>query len=93
MPIPASYRQIKTAQIEAATPTMAKHPKILKDFVEAVLQDEWNKPRQCNGITTEIVDGFVVITFNMVNASAIMVKIAITELQDLHSQIGDILGQ
>jgi hypothetical protein len=90
--IPASYRVVKTARIYAEMPEMAKYPPIFKAFVDAVLADEWGKARTTSDIQIEIVDGMVHITFVLQGYSPVNVDISITELVEMHQQIGAILG-
>lgn len=90
--IPAAYRVVKTAKIRAEMPDMAKYPPIFKQFVDAVLADEWGKASTTSDIEMKMVDGMVHLAFILKGHSPVHVEISIVELAELHSRIGAMLG-
>ena len=75
-------------------PAMARKPDIFKQYVNAVLQEEWGKSRQTSDVHLWMndEDSLVRVEFTMVNSSPITTKLAIADMIELQREISNILG-
>jgi hypothetical protein len=94
MDISPAYRVLRTAAIQRQMPAMARKPDIFKQYVNAVLQEEWGKSRQTSDVHLWMndEDSLVRVEFTMVNSSPITTKLAIADMIELQREISNILG-